>query len=127
MTLINSHEDYGDLFPSDIGDIAPLPPISSLALIDTGNPGLVTPRYFQNPFPDPGSGGEQIDIRETLIFDSATGQSAVLATIFERIVSGTINLKKTANVDDGSNVAEIDIKFDGDSGKYKANEGFLGD
>lgn len=110
--------DWGDYQPSDIGDqkaAAKFPPI------DTGpvsnNPGLTTPEYQGVTPPEPVV-PYYIDLHETNIFDSETGQSAKLDTFFAKIAAGVLQMSTESKLTDGSQSAEFVFTYNSEVGKF---------
>jgi hypothetical protein len=122
-----ARQDYGDLHPSDQGDVAPLGPVA----VDTGSfstviPTNVTPTYQTNTYaPQPSDA--VIDIRRTVILDSANGNTARLSSFFKNITDNRLRMDAGAIVDDGTNAAPFDFQFDADTDQFGAGTAFLQD
>jgi hypothetical protein len=126
-----SHQDYGDPHPSDAGDTAPpLPKLADKNTFDNTKPTNQTPAYQKHPY-EPGTATvpamSVIDIRNTVIKDSTTGEEATLATFFKQIKNAKLQMSTDAILSDGTNDAAFDFEYDAETLKYGAGTAFLQD
>ena len=124
-----SRQDHGGKYPSDKADKAlPPPPLVDTGQFDKTDPKLKTPDYKANPYV-PGNTATTIDIRKTIIADSANNETARLDSFFIRIKDKKLQMDKDAMIatgtyfDDKSGV--FDFKYDDTGKKYGAGTAFL--
>lgn len=126
-----THQSKGDPKPSDQGDQKlPVPPMDNRNNFDETKPNRTTPEFKKNEYhPEPTE--TTIDIRKTIIVDSANKESARLDSFFKRIKDSKLQMDKDAIIGTGTYFADeaapFDFKYDPDTQKYGAGTAFLQD